>query len=473
MLCISFERAAGPGAPPLYEQLYRAVTAQIRAGELAAGERMPGKRSLAAELGLSVNTVDTAYQLLAAEGWLEARQRSGFFVRSYERPLAAAQPPRQAAQPQPPAPAWRYDLSTGGVDTDLFPFRTWGRIQKELLYGQPELLAHGHPQGDEDLRQAIAEYLRAYRGVDCGPGQIVVGAGVEYLLGLVGRLAVGRTAALEDPGYGRPGRILENNGLACLPVPVDGQGLDPGALAASGADLVYVTPSHQFPTGAVMPAGRRAALLRWAGTAPGRLILEDDYDSEFRFGIRPLPSLQGMAGRDGPVVYLSTFSRSLAPSIRIACMVLPTGLLEPFRRAFGSYSSTVSRFEQQTLRLFLQRGHYVRHLARARGQYKARMLALTGALEAAFGPGVLEFYGQHTGLHLLLRFPGGPPEAEMVRAARAAGVRLTGLAHYCRAPGRTPLPDHTVVIGYGALSPGDILPLAEVLKKSWDIDTIK
>lgn len=468
MLQLSFDRAAGPGAPPLYEQLYRAVTGQIRTGQLAAGERMPGKRSLAAELGLSVNTVDTAYQLLAAEGWLEARERSGFFVRPYERPLAAPGPlPPPAAPAPPPAPAWRFDLSTGGVDTGLFPFRTWGRIQKELIYGRPELLAYGHPQGDEGLRRAIAAYLRAYRGVDCDPAQVVVGAGVEYLLGLVGRLARGRAAALEDPGYSRPRHILENSGLCCLPVPVDGQGLDPAALAASRADLVYVTPSHQFPTGAVMPVGRRAALLRWAAGAPGRLILEDDYDSEFRFGIRPLPSLQGMAGRDGPVVYLSTFSRSLAPSIRIAYMVLPSWMLGPFQQAFGSYSSTVSRFEQETLRIFLEQGHYTRHLARARGQYRTRMLALTGALDAAFGPGALEFYGQHTGLHLLLRCPGGPEEAEMVRAARAAGVRLAGLSDYRWAGGRAPAQESTVVLGYGALNPADIVPLAQTLKTAW------
>ena len=282
MFQLSF--AASDTGGPLYDQLYRAIVAQIRHGELAPGERLPGKRSLAAELSVSVNTVDTAYQLLVAEGYLEARPRSGFFVQHYTGPKTAL--PGSAPAPRPAdVPVWRYDLSTGGIDTALFPFRTWGRIQKELLYSQPQLLSHGHPQGDEDLRQAIADYLHAYRAVDCAPDQIVVGAGVEYLLGLLARLVEG-PAAVEDPGYGRTRRILQSSGVPCLPVPVDQQGLVVEKLAETDARLAYVTPSHQFPTGAVMPAGRRAALLQWALAAPGRYILEDDYDSEFRFALQ-------------------------------------------------------------------------------------------------------------------------------------------------------------------------------------------
>ena len=411
MFQLSF--AARDGDGPLYDQLYRAIVAQIRQGELAPGERLPGKRSLAEELSVSVNTVDTAYQLLVAEGYLEARPRSGFFVQRYTGPKTALPGPAPAPRPAD-VPVWRYDLSTGGIDTALFPFRTWGRIQKELLYSQPQLLTRGHPQGDEDLRGAIADYLRAYRAVDCAPDQIVVGAGVEYLLGLLARLVEG-PAAVEDPGYGRTRRILHSSGMDCVPVPVDKQGLQVDKLAETGARLAYVTPSHQFPTGAVMPAGRRAALLEWALAEPGRYISEDDYDSEFRFELRPLPSLQGMAGSGGPVVYLSTFSRSLAPSIRIAYMVLPRGLLARFEEEFGFYSSTVSRFEQQTLRVFLQEGHFTRHLARCRGKYRTRMQALTGALDSAFGPGQLHFSGQHTGLHLLSQVKNGPGEAELVR----------------------------------------------------------
>ena len=465
MLELSFERAEGPGAPPLYEQLYRAISEQIAAGRIRPGEKLPGKRRLAEELVLSVNTVDTAYQQLAAEGWIEARPRSGFYAMAYDGPLKETGDTEAAADPGPESPVWTYDLSTGAVDTGLFPFHSWGRIQRELIYNQPDLLAHGHPQGDPELRREITVYLKAYRGVECSPDQLVVGAGVEYLLGLLGRLLGGGCAALEDPGYARTRIILQNSGLRCVPVPVDTQGLDPKALNDSGASIVYVTPSHQFPTGAVMPVGRRAALLRWAGEKPGRFIIEDDYDSEFRFRIRPMPSLQGMAGDNGRVIYLATFSRSLAPSIRIAYMVLPRWLMEKFRITFGSYSSTVSRFEQQTLRVFLQEGHYLRHLARSRSQYLARMQALTGSLEQVFGPGMLEFRGRHTGIHLLLTLKDGPGEAEMVRRAAAEGVKLSGLSDYYT--GSSPVPENTVVIGYGGLSAEQIEPLAITLHRAW------
>lgn len=462
-----------PGADkPLYQQLYEHLAAQIRSGALHPGDRLPGKRSLAGQLAVAVNTVDTAYQMLVAEGYLEARPKSGFFVLEYTDELphgGPARPMEPGEEPQDPAPC-RFDLSTGAVDTALFPFRTWGRIQKELLYASPELLNHGHRQGDADLRQALAEYLRAYRGVVCRPEQIVVGAGVEYLLGLVAQLLRGRLAAVENPGYRRSRTILENNGVACRCVDIDEGGLSMASLERSGADVCYVTPSHHFPTAVTMPAGRRAQLLRWAAKKPGRYILEDDYDAEFRFDMRPIPSLQGMAGPTGPVVYLCTFSKSLAPSIRIACMVLPPELLERYRATFGSYASTVSRFEQQTLCRFLTEGYFTRHLARLRLAYKKRMELLVQALEEAFGRSRLRLTGRHTGLHLLLTLTDGPGEAEMVRAAARQGVRLQGLRGYYM-EGAERCPENTVVLGYASLRDEDIPALAGALKRAWDTNS--
>ncbi|MBD5170123.1 MAG: PLP-dependent aminotransferase family protein [Oscillibacter sp.] len=457
------------GDKPLYQQLYESLAEQIRSGELKKGTRLPGKRSLASQLAVAVNTVDTAYQMLVAEGYLEARERSGFFVLEYTGILPRmAEPPKELSGEEEPisAPAARFDLSTGSVDTALFPFRTWGRIQKELLYHGEELLYHGHRQGDVELRRELAEYLRAYRGVVCSPEQIVVGAGVEYLLGLLAQLLQGRTAAIENPGYDRPRTILENNGIPCRCVDIDEGGLDPVGLEASGADLCYVTPSHHFPTGVTMPAGRRAQLLRWASGKEGRYILEDDYDAEFRFDMRPLPSLQGMAGPDGRVVYLCTFSKSLAPSIRIACMVLPWGLLAAYRRAFGSYSSTVSRFEQQTLRLFLEGGYFTRHLARMRGAYKGRMEKLAGALEDAFGRKKIRLSGRHTGLHLLLTLPDGPGEQAMIESALREGVKIRGLSEYYMER-KDDCPASSVILGYASLKDEEIPELVESLRRAW------
>ena len=453
---------------PLYEQLYQSLAQEMRTGALAAGTRMPGKRRLAAELSVSVNTVDAAYQMLAAEGYLESRERSGFYVQEYlalpVRPAGAPEPQPLHLPEPPPAPPVQYDLSTRGVDPGLFPFRTWARLQKELLYSSPQLLTHGEAQGDPALRQALAEYLSEYRGVQCGAHQIVVGAGLEYLLGLLAPLLPG-TAAVETPGYPRARQVLENNGVRCCCLPVDADGLSLAALNRSEAAVCYVTPSHQFPTGVTMPAGRRAELLHWAARKPGqRYIIEDDYDSEFRFDTRPLPSLQGMAGADGPVVYLSTCSRSLAPSIRIAYMVLPEHLLPAWREKYRLYSGTVSRFEQQTLARFITEGYFTRHLARERVAYKARRDALAAALNAAFAPGELTLAGLHTGLHLLAKLKDPPPDAALRRAAEAQGIRLGLLSDY-DLTGNAPSAG-TLVLGYGSLADEACASVGEALKKA-------
>ena len=457
-------------AVPLYEQLYRSLAAEMRAGTLTAGTRMPGKRRLAAELSISVNTVDTAYQMLATEGYLTARERSGFTVQEYLALPQGTQPPAApsapaAAPPAETAPPVQFDLSTRGVDPGLFPFRTWARLQKELLYSSPELLTHGDAQGDPALRRALAEYLSEYRGVQCGPHQIVVGAGLEYLLSLLAPLLPGM-AAVETPGYPRAKQVLENSGVHCCCLPVDEDGLSIRALSDSGAAVCYVTPSHQFPTGVTMPAGRRAELLHWAARCPGRrYIIEDDYDSEFRFDTRPLPSLQGMAGADGPVVYLSTCSRSLAPSIRIAYMVLPEQLLPAWHAKYRLYSGTVSRFEQQTLARFITGGYFTRHLARERVAYKARRDALTAALQEAFAPEELHLTGLHTGLHLLAELRDPPPDDALRAAAEAEDVRLSLLSDYDLTGGGA-APVGTLVLGYGSLADESCPSVGETLKRA-------
>lgn len=449
---------------PLYEQLYAALAREIRSGARRPGTALPGRRTMAQQLGVSVNTVDTAYQMLAAEGLAEPRPRSGFFVQETGGMLHA-QPPAPTPLPEAaPRQRARYDLSTGSIDTELFPARSWGRLQKDLLYQRPELLERGEMQGDAALRAQIAAYLGAYRGVVCTPQQVVVGAGIEYLLGCLAHLFAGGAAAVENPGYRRALAVLENSGIPCRLVDIDKNGLPADALAQCGANLCYITPSHHFPTGVTMPAPRRAQLLRWAAAQPGRYILEDDYDSEFRFDIRPLPSLQGMAGQDGPVVYLTTFSKSLAPGIRIACMVLPQSLLARYRRDFAVYANTVSRFEQQTLCEFMAGGYFTRHLARMRLAYKRRMERFAAALRAAL-PGV-QLQSVHSGLHFLLTLPGAGGEAAMVAAAEREGVRLRGLSDYYMARPEACPPD-TVVAGYSGLREADIEEVTAALARAW------
>lgn len=434
------------GTLPLYEQIYRRMVEEIRSGRLSAGERAPSKRQLCAQLGVSLSTVETAYGMLVAEGYLQSQPRSGYRVCSL-LPLdapAASVPQLPVPAPPPAAPALSDVFSTAAVDTHIFPSSVWASLTREALK-DPELLQRGDPQGDLPVREALCDFLRSCRGVRCRSEQVVVGAGMEYLLSVLFQLfdpAI--PVALEEPGYNAAYRTLENLGRSAVPVPVDRQGMVPDALAKSGAGVAYVTPSHQFPTGAAMPAGRRTELLRWAYAAPHRYLIEDDYDSEFRYASRPIPAMQGM-DTGGRVVYTGTFSRTLAPSIRAAYLILPESLLDVYKARFAHGASTVSRFEQQVLCRFLSSGQYGRHLRRAGSLYRARCAALTAALKDAFPQSRVS--GAGAGLHLLLTLP-GRDENELAARAAAAGYRVRTLGEYCR--GTSPMPG-SLVLGFAGL----------------------
>jgi GntR family transcriptional regulator/MocR family aminotransferase len=442
-----------PGQP-LYQQLYRHLVEEIRQGRLRPGDKLPSKRQLCGLLGVSMSTVETAYALLVAEGYLYARPRSGYRVADL-LPLAPAPAP-DVPRPAPEPSRWRYDCSTSAVDTSVFPFSSWARLTKEAVYENPDLLQRGHVQGDLPLRGALAGLLAQYRGVHCQPEQIVVGAGADYLLSLLLQLLPDhQVVAMEDPGYPAVYATVAHHGRQAAPIPVDDQGMDPAALEASGARLAYVTPSHQFPLGVTMPVGRRSRLLHWAASGPDRYLVEDDYDSEFRYASRPIPALQGL-DRSGRVVYLGTFSRSIAPAIRAAYLILPPALLDRYRQMFGQGACTVSRFEQESLRRFLVRGLYGRHLRRTGNLYRKKCILFTQALSAI--PGAV-ITGQDAGLHFLLTVP-RLSEEELVARAAARSVRVHPLSRYCHA---LPPRPSTVVLGFAGLTEEDLLAAAQAL----------
>lgn len=450
---------------PYYLQLYRHIVAEIKSGGLASGERLPSKRALAQHLSVSVNTVDTAYQMLVTEGYLRAQPKSGFYVCEQLQ----LQPPQPRTAPPPPpvqAPApCRFNCSTGSVDTSAFPFVTWARLSKDIMYHQPQLLHHGESQGDLCLRQALCRYLHQFRGVQCRPEQVLIGAGMEYLLMVLCCLLPESTLyAVEEPGYRKAWQAIENSGRRVVHIPLDAGGLSAAQLAQSGATCAYLTPSHQFPTGIVMPAGRRAELLRWAAQQPGRYLVEDDYDSEFRYSGRPIPALQG-SDYSERVIYAGTFSRSIAPSIRIAYLVLPPSLLPIYHRRFSLQSSTVSRFEQHTLWRFIEDGHWERHLNRTRNLYKKRRDLLIACLRASPLGDVVRVQGAEAGLHLLLRLENGLTEQQMVERARAEGVAIAGLSTCYDDPSLAP--PATVLCGYARFSDDEIRQLAQALGRAW------
>ena len=451
---------------PLYEQLYLQLRRDIESGSLIAGEKLPSKRALSAHLKVSVVTVEGAYGQLLAEGYIRSEPKRGFFV----SPLEIASPPAQQAPSVPvseaaAAPVPEYDFATNAVDAVHFPFSTWAKLMRQVLTREDSgLLSAIEPQGVPALRAAIVQYLHDFRGITASPDQVVVGAGSEYLIGILFQL-LGREGgyAVEDPGYLKVSRILAHQGVLVCPIPLDDQGLRVDALRWSGARVVHVTPSHHYPLGTVMPVGRRRELLSWAAEIPERYIIEDDYDSEFRFSGRPIPALQSLDGGER-VVYLNTFAKSLAPSLRIGYMVLPPHLAERYRRDFLFYSSTVPSFEQYTLSRFLEGGHFERHIARMRVEYRDRKAALAACVRDFGIPGTLS--GADAGLHMLLRMENGLSEETLVRRAAEYGVAVYPLSDCCLTP---PPPDAppTLVMGYARLKVADMISAFRRLQRAW------
>ena len=454
---------------PLYQQLYRFIRHEIETGRMTTGNRLPSKRKLAAHLKISQNTVTTAYEQLIAEGYIYAEPKRGYFVSAFETRLL-----RDSAQPKTaPDPklfhveqSYRFDFKTNTVDATDFPFPLWAKISREVLHNEDgNLLEAVDPRGYAPLRQEIADYVHRYRGVNCSPDQIVVGAGTEYLIGLIVQLlGLNKTFAVENPNYNRVYKVIGKSGAHVELATLDENGVLPEALEALGVDILHLTPSHQFPLGIVMPVGRRVALLKWAEAAPGRYLIEDDYDSEYRFAGRPIPALQGL-DTSGRVIYLNTFTRSLAPSMRISYMILPRPLMTIYNRDFSFYSSTVPRFEQHTLHRFMTAGYFERHLTRMRKLYKLRRNAILSALHALPCAGRLTISGENAGLHLLIGLEGAEEQA-MVQAARAAGIRVYGLSEYCIRPDPD-LPKNVVILGYASFTPEEITKAIALLGQAW------
>lgn len=451
---------------PLYQQLYQQLKQEIQTGNLAFGQKLPSKRKLAEQLGISVNTVDSAYTQLEAEGFVQSSPRRGFFVLETGILPQAAIPPAPPPTRIPEAPAYQADFSPMGMAREQFPFGTWRKLMK-LCFNEydPHLLLRTEPQGDFGLRHAVAEYLYRARGVSCTPEQVIIGAGTDNLLLILSYiLPETTTLAVENPLYNQAHRLFVRMGHPLCAVPVTPEGIDIAALPQEDNVIVYTTPSHQYPLGYAMPIGQRTALLRWSSQGPGRYIIEDDYDSEFRYFSRPIPSLQSIDNL-GRVIYLGTFSRSVAPALRISYMVLPQGLLSTYHEHYYGYASTVSGFEQAVLREFMISGHFETHVNRMRSYYRARRKTLVDALAPLSSD--LEILGAPAGHHLPLRFHSGMDEQHLVSAAASAGVRVYPVSPYFLGE-VPPAYRSTVLLGFGGLTDEDIQQGAALLLCAWN-----
>lgn len=452
MLTYDMDRRCGS---PLYEYLYRCIRTDILNGSLAAGKKLPSKRSLAEHLQVSVITVESAYQQLAAEGYVSPQPKRGFFVNRVEQTIPPS--PQTVLPAQDSVPVWKLDLSRNQTDLSRFPAATWARLTRQVL-SEDNFLSPVPHQGLPELRQAIAEYLRHDKGMSVHPEQIVVGAGAEYLYLLLAQLFGPKAVfAVEDPGYPKIRQVYQKCGVPCRPVPLDRSGMAPAALRASGATVAHISPNHHYPTGIVTPIARRQALLRWAEET-GSFIIEDDYDSEFRFAGRPIPTLQSIdAG--SRVVYMNTFSQTIAPSMRIGFMVLPLRLLEQYRTELNFYACTVPVMDQYVLARFLSGGHYEQHLSRMRKEYRTRRAAVLEAFHTSPFADRVTITDQGAGLHFLLRLNTHQTDEALRRRAEEAGVRLAFLSDYTELSRFS----HTLVVNYGGLDPARLPEAMELL----------
>ena len=453
---------------PMYRQIYDHIKNEIQKGKMKAGEKLPSSRILAKNLCISRSTVDMAYDQLLAEGYIESVPCKGYYVCQMEGiyfDRKKKEFPEVNSGQKPSDTVYRWDFALNGIAPGGFPHNIWRKLSREVLSQEGDSLFQlGDPCGEPGIRQAVAEYLHSARGVDCDPGQIIIGAGNDYLLMLLWViLGKNRKIAMENPTYLSAYYDFLHMGSHILPVGHDEQGIRIEELEKTEADTVYVMPSHQFPMGMVMPLKRRTELLKWAGAREGRYIIEDDYDSEFRYKGQPIPALSGF-DQKGCVIYLGTFSKSLAPSVRVSYMVLPRELMNTYLSLEHLFSVTVSRTDQKILELFLREGYYERHLNRMRAVYKNKHDLMVKCLKDMSH--ICTFSGENAGVHLLVEFCNGLTEQEAVFRAKESGIKVYGVSEYRIQ--KTSKEENMVLLGYATLREEDIEKAMKSLKKIWE-----
>lgn len=419
---------------PQYVQLYQYIKQEISAGRWQDQARLPSVRKLADVLSLSTTPVEMAYQQLLAEGFIVSKPRSGYFVKKL-----TDTPEFVHKEPPPPQGRllrrhhfYRYDFHMSKNDYTYFPLTEWKRAYNRCLQEEDasELLFYGDPQGEEGLRYEIAKYARRMRGVSCSPEQVIIGSDAYPLLELLSRLLrpYGNDLAVEDPGYPQYPELFRQSGFSIHPVPLQEDGLDLIHLRASGATIVSVSPSHQFPTGTIMPISKRLELLQWAQDCNG-FVIEDDYDGEFRYNGRPIPCLQGLVP-DSRVIYLGGFTQVLSPAIGIQYMILPSILLENYHHLKHHLflECTAPKLHQKALERFLCDGLVERHLRKMRTMLRKKHDAVITSIRKHFGKQA-DISGTGAGFHLILSLQHPASEAELQALAEAQGIRVHSIAY--------------------------------------------
>lgn len=450
---------------PLYQQLYQQMRAKILNGELDAQAKLPSSRRLAAELHISRNTVDTAYQQLLSEGYIVGKSRSGYYVETLRNTklsaFAEVAPDMLSGQSQPDGIL--YDFRYGNLSPQVFPFAQWQRLTNLCLrQDKDQFLNYSDVRGEPGLRQELVKYLHEYRDVRCTADQIWITSGTIPCLMLIGQLlrTEASAIAMEDPGFAAAHSAFTNYGFQVPLIPVNSHGLNVKALRTVTAQAVYVTPSHQFPTGRIMSITRRLQLIDWAFDQDA-LIIEDDYNCHLRYDVKPAPALQGLA--PDKVIYIGSFSKILSPSLRVAFMVLPEKLSLHLQQKTENYACSVPLLIQKPLERFLQENLFESHLRKLLRQFKKQRDSLLRALQEHFGDTVT-VSGVNAGLHILLQLNQPVSSQELVARAAKAGVAVNGDNLWVESsPGQA----GRVLLGFGAIANEDIDPAVRLLRQAW------
>ncbi|MGX7108645.1 MocR-like pyridoxine biosynthesis transcription factor PdxR [Facklamia miroungae] len=440
----------------LYLNLYNDIKQRILEGHLSPGEKLPSKRQMAKDRGVSINTVTASLDQLAAEGYIEAIQRKGYYVLSQKLNLKEPEHwnVNELRQENTPKIDWRYK----GVDPE-FPIATWKKLTLECLNLNPNYLTEKGPKlGEHSLRQAISTYLWNAKGIKASPSHIIVGSSTENLLLLLVKLIGKAKIGVEDPGFHRWGEFLRANQIEQIPIRLDEEGANPDSFDKNKMDLLYVTPSYQFPTGSIMTIGRKQALLEWVNDDQ-KWIIEDEYNGEFRYEGKPIPPLKAIDYQDR-VIYLQSFSSLISPALRISFMLLPDQLMQQFSRYPYYFSCPVPRLTQNVLAQFMSGGYFTRHVNRMRRKYsKKRQMIEKWASQYTD----LRIIGTNAGLHLLLSISNNPlSEKEIIDAVKTHGMALSPLSDYEMIKKTRPA---SFVIGYGKASLSELEAGMKVLEE--------
>lgn len=457
---------------PIYHQIYEQIKHDILKGNLPIGTRLTSTRSLASELHVGRNTVENAYAQLVLEGYITSVASSGYVVNNLQFNLNQNTTERFTTSgaelniSECDAGGIHYSFQYGSLDTASFPYQLWRRYMTDVLDGPEAQDVHGEGEtkGNMDLRIQLMKYLYHSRGVNCKPEQIVICSGTQSALEIMIKIFPyeEKKVAMEEPCYNGASVIFRSNGFEILPIPVCEDGIELNKLAASSARMVHIAPSHQFPMGAVMPIHQRIEILKWA-QEHNNIIIEDDYDSEFRYNGRPIPSLQSIDQYER-VIYVGTFSKALSPGLRMAYMILPTWLLPEYEERFTGYQCTVPLIEQKILARFMADGYWEKHIRKICLSQKKKHDILIDAIKQNMGNKV-RIYGHQAGLHILLEFLDGQQEEELVRKALEYKIKVCPVSPFWL--NKQNYSNNALVLGYGMIPEKDIPRAVEILSHAW------